>query len=168
MSRISISPWGMCVSAIIRSLPQRSHTIRRNHDGNARRGSIEGFRPRRQRVVAVAAPVTSRDRPGRHQESSALLGSQWCGQRLQAGDRPGAGPRLQGVGDARKPPPQLEHGRKFSALIEGGADRGSICLGNDEHLPSMGRRTTTGKWVTRRICRQLLLMMGSHDTMAAC
>jgi hypothetical protein len=39
VSRISISPWGMCVSAIIRSLPQRSHTMRRNHDGNARRGS---------------------------------------------------------------------------------------------------------------------------------
>jgi hypothetical protein len=32
-------PRGMCVSAIIRSLPQHSHSMRRNHDGNARSGA---------------------------------------------------------------------------------------------------------------------------------
>ena len=39
MSQIGISPWTKYVSEISRSLPQRSHTIRRNHDGNARNGS---------------------------------------------------------------------------------------------------------------------------------
>ena len=34
MSRISMSPWGMCVLEIIRSLPQRSHMMRRNRPGH--------------------------------------------------------------------------------------------------------------------------------------
>jgi hypothetical protein len=34
--RISMSPRALCVSEIIRSLPQRSHRMRRNQEGNAR------------------------------------------------------------------------------------------------------------------------------------
>jgi hypothetical protein len=45
MSRISMSLWGMCVSEIIRSLPQRSHTMRRNQLGKARSGSSRASAP---------------------------------------------------------------------------------------------------------------------------
>jgi hypothetical protein len=93
--------------------------------------------------VGSAGAIAARTRP--------RCRAQWYGQRLPAGDRPDAGPRLHGVGDARKPPPQLDHGRELPTLIEGGADRGGIRLGDDEHLPSMGTCTTTGKWVTRAV-----------------
>ena len=38
----------------------------------------------------------------------------------------------------------------FALLIEDGADRGGLGLGDDEHLNSMGRRTTAGKHDMRR------------------
>jgi hypothetical protein len=60
MSRISISPCAMCVSAIIRSLPQRSRTMRRNHDGNARRGSSSASAPVGSGSLS---PALQRDRP---------------------------------------------------------------------------------------------------------
>jgi len=68
--------------------------------------------------------------------------------RPPASDGPGACLRLCVVGDARKPPPQLGHGRQFAPLLEGGADRGGIGLGDDEHDQSIGR-TQLG-WQTRR------------------
>jgi hypothetical protein len=37
MSRISMSLCAMCISEIIRSLPQRSHIMRRNQEGSVRR-----------------------------------------------------------------------------------------------------------------------------------
>ena len=43
------------------------------------------------------------------------------------------------VGDAWEPASQLDHGRQLAALIESGADRGGIFLGDDEHLRHMGR-----------------------------
>jgi len=56
-----------------------------------------------------------------------------------AGDAPGARPRMGIVGDAREPASQLDHGRQLAVLIESGADRGGIFLGDDEHLGDMGR-----------------------------
>jgi hypothetical protein len=67
------------------------------------------------------------------------------GQRLPAGNGPSALSGLCDVGDAGKQPAQLDGGRQLAALFEGGADRGSLYLGYDEHLRSMGTRTTTGK-----------------------
>ena len=57
---------------------------RRNRDGNARR-LVEGFGAGRQRVVAVAASVAPRDRPGRHQAS--IIGA----ERPSLDHPPGAG-----------------------------------------------------------------------------
>ncbi len=42
------------------------------------------------------------------------------------------------VGDAREPASQLDHGRQLAVLIESGADRGGIFLGDHEHLGDMG------------------------------
>jgi hypothetical protein len=61
-----MSRWTMCVSEIIRSLPQRAHTMRRNQLGKAVAARPGPPRPMAA-VVAVAAPVPSRDRPGGHQ-----------------------------------------------------------------------------------------------------
>jgi hypothetical protein len=77
MSRIGMSPWGMCVSEIIRSLPQRSHTMRRNHDGKARSGSSKASAPDGSGSLPVAAPVPSRGWPGRHQASGGRLPVAW-------------------------------------------------------------------------------------------
>ena len=66
-------------------------------------------------------------------------------QRHPPGDAPGACPRLRVVSDPRKPPAQLNNSRQLSLLIEGGADRGSIGLGDDEHPQSMMVRTTADK-----------------------
>jgi hypothetical protein len=40
-------------------------------------------------------------------------------------------PRLRVVGDPREPPSQLDSGRQLSLLVEDGADRGSIGLGDN-------------------------------------
>jgi hypothetical protein len=47
---------------------------------------------------------------------------------------------LRCVGDAGEQPAQLDGGRQFTALPEDGADRSGICLTDDEHRWSMGRR----------------------------
>ena len=60
------------------------------------------------------------------------------GRRLPAGDGPDAGPRLGMVGDPREALPQLDHGRQFALLVQGGADRGGIGFGYHEHGRSMG------------------------------
>jgi hypothetical protein len=52
---------------------------------------------------------------------------------------------LRVVGDPWKPPAQLDSSRQLSLLIENGADRSSISLGDDEHPKSMAVRTTAGK-----------------------
>jgi hypothetical protein len=40
---------------------------------------------------------------------------------------------------------QLDGSRKFTALFKGGADRGSLRFGDDEHRQSMDMRTGAGK-----------------------
>ena len=67
------------------------------------------------------------------------------GQRLPAGDGPGALPRLRHVSDQRKQSAQLDGGRKLAFLLEGGADRGGFCLGDNEHAGRMGAHTDGGK-----------------------
>jgi hypothetical protein len=57
---------------------------------------------------------------------------------LPAGDDADALPGLPVVGDAGEPPAQLDRGRELAALLEHGADRSSIRLGDDEHRWSMG------------------------------
>jgi hypothetical protein len=42
------------------------------------------------------------------------------------------------VGDAGEMPTQLNRGGELPALVEGGADRHSLLLGDDEHRRSMG------------------------------
>jgi hypothetical protein len=64
--------------------------------------------------------------------------------RLPVRDGADALPRLPVVGDAGEPPPQLDHGGQFAALLKGGADRGGISLGDDEHRWSMGKHEPGG------------------------
>lgn len=58
------------------------------------------------------------------------------GCRLPAGDGAGACPRLRVV-DPWETLPQLDDGRQLALLMEGGADRGGIRFGHDEHRRSM-------------------------------
>jgi hypothetical protein len=44
-----------------------------------------------------------------------------------------------------EPPAQLDSGRRLSLLIEDGADRVGIGLGDDKHSQSMVVRTAAGK-----------------------
>jgi hypothetical protein len=46
---------------------------------------------------------------------------------------------------SREQPTQLDGGRQLALLIEDGADRGGIGLGDDEHPKSMAMHTTAGK-----------------------
>ena len=66
-------------------------------------------------------------------------------QRFPAGNGPGALPGFRHVGHAGEQPAQLDGSRQFTSLVEGGADRGGFCLGDDEHPRSMGTRTVTSK-----------------------
>jgi hypothetical protein len=66
-------------------------------------------------------------------------------QRRPPGDAPNACPRIRVVGDPWKPPAQLDSSRQLSLLIENGADRGSISLGDDEHPKSMRVSASAGK-----------------------
>jgi hypothetical protein len=54
-------------------------------------------------------------------------------QRRPPSDAPGARPCFRVVGDPWEPPAQLDSGRQLSLLIEDGADRVSIGLGDDKH-----------------------------------
>ena len=67
------------------------------------------------------------------------------GQRLPAGDGPGTGAGLRGVGDGGEQPAQLDRGRELAALLEGGADCGGFCLCDDHHAGRMGVRIEDGK-----------------------
>jgi hypothetical protein len=76
-------------------------------------------------------------------------------RRLPAGDGADALPRLGVVGDAREPPAQLDRSRELATLLKDGTDCGSICLGDDEHRWSMGRRVEADKrhalmWIITR------------------
>jgi hypothetical protein len=69
--------------------------------------------------------------------------SRW--NRRPTRDGPGAYARLHVVGDPWEPPTQLDRSRQLSLLIEDGADRSSISLGNDEHRLSMAMHAAAGK-----------------------
>jgi hypothetical protein len=77
------------------------------------------------------------------------------GQWLPAGDGPGALPGLHVVRDGGEQPAQFDCGRELATTIEGGTDCGGFCLGDNEHPPSMGTRTTTGKRPSRAATSQV-------------
>ena len=52
---------------------------------------------------------------------------------------------LSGVGHSGEQPAQLDRGRELAALLVDGADRGGLCLGDDEHPGRMGVRTEGDK-----------------------
>ena len=82
-------------------------------------------------------PRLSEARPQRHHSArhhSARRRGRW----LPAGDGPCAGPYLRMVGDPRETLPQLDDGRQFAVLVEGGANRSGIGFCHDEHGQSMG------------------------------
>jgi hypothetical protein len=87
--------------------------------------------------MSEALPIPARIPP--------LPRAQRHGQRLPAGDGPGTGAGLGGVGDGGEQPAQLDRGRELAALLEDGADRGGLCLGDDEHAGRMGARIEDGK-----------------------
>ena len=87
--------------------------------------------------MSEALPIPARIPP--------LPRAQRHGQRLPAGDGPGTGAGLRGVGDGGEQPAQLDRGRQLAALLESGTDRCGLCLGDDEHRRSMGTRIMTGK-----------------------
>ena len=87
--------------------------------------------------MSEALPIPARIPP--------LPRAQRHGQRLPAGDGPGTGAGLRGVGDGGEQPAQLDRGRQLAALLESGADRGGLCLGDDEHAGRMGVRIEDGK-----------------------
>ena len=53
------------------------------------------------------------------------------------------------VRDAWEPSAQLDSGREIPALVEGSANCGGICLGDDEHGQSMGGRVSISKLIPR-------------------
>jgi hypothetical protein len=67
------------------------------------------------------------------------------GQGLPAGNGPGTGAGLRGVGDARHQPAQLDRGRELAVLLVDGTDRGGLSLGDNEHAGRMGARIEGGK-----------------------
>jgi hypothetical protein len=90
--------------------------------------------PQSGRWAVPASPRASRRDP-----------AQRDGQGLPAGDGPGTGAGLRGVGDAGEQPAQLDRGRELAAFLVDGADRRGFSLGDDEHPASMGAPALTGK-----------------------
>ena len=87
--------------------------------------------------MSEALPIPARIPP--------LPRAQRHGQRLPAGNGPGTGAGLRGVGDGGEQPAQLDRGRELAALLVDGADRGGLSLGDDEHAGRMGVRIEDGK-----------------------
>ena len=48
---------------------------------------------------------------------------------------PSALPGLHGVGEQREQPAQFDRSRQLAALLEGGADGGSLSFGDGENMP---------------------------------
>jgi hypothetical protein len=59
-----------------------------------------------------------------------------------AGDGEGALPGFRHVGHTGEQTAQLDGGRQFASLVEGGTDCGGFCLGDNEHAGRMGTRST--------------------------
>jgi hypothetical protein len=74
-------------------------------------------------------------------------------RRYPPSDGSGALPRFRVVADTGKPPAQLDRSRQLTFLIEDGADRSSIGLGDDEHPQTMAIRTSSGKRSKSAMCR---------------
>jgi hypothetical protein len=66
-------------------------------------------------------------------------------QRRPPGDGTGLFSGLLIVGDPGVPSPQLDGGGELAFLLEHGADRGSICFGDDIHPPNMETQARAGK-----------------------
>ena len=92
-------------------------------------------------------PAAAAFRPGRQ--------ARWRGQRLPSGDGPGTGAGLSGVGHSGEQPAQLDRSRELAALLVDGADRGGLCLGDDEHAGRMGVRTEGDKGAVPRWVAEL-------------
>ena len=116
-------------------------TIRLNHEVLKIGGQLTAIPPHRAEISGHARDCGPRLPPLAGQPDQP--GFRW--QRLPGGDGPRALPSLRHVGHAREQAAQLDCGRQLAALIEGGSDGGGFCLGDDEHVRSMGRRTTAGK-----------------------
>ena len=99
--------------------------------------SFQGQQDPEKTGMSEALPIPARTPP--------LPRAQRHGQRLPAGDGPGTGAGLRGVGDGWEQPAQLDRGRELAALLVDGADRGGLSLGDDEHAGRMGVRTEGGK-----------------------
>jgi hypothetical protein len=95
---------------------------------------------------SVALPIPARIPP--------LPRAQRDGQWLPAGDGPGTRAGLGGVGDGGEQPAQLDRGRELAALLVDAADRGGLCLGDDEHAGRMGVRIEDGKLTKRSSARR--------------
>jgi hypothetical protein len=120
-----------------------------------RREAQDGYRQSRQARRGWERAGAERE-PGRvgagctrrrsvHPGAQSPGRSQWRGQGCPASNDPGAFPSLRIVGHAGEQSAQLDCGRQLAATIEGGADRGGVGFGDNEHLGSMGTRTVTGK-----------------------
>ena len=86
--------------------------------------------------------VRKRPRAGRNLLREAIVRSR---QRPPARNHPGT---IQGSGivdNARKQPAHLNGSGELAALIESGADRGGLVLGNAEHPRMMAVRPTASK-----------------------
>jgi hypothetical protein len=90
-------------------------------------------------VVSAAIKPVTWDRV------SSAVRARWHGQRLPAGNGPGTGTGLRGVGDGWEQPAQLDRGRELAALLVDGADRSGLSLSDDEHAGRMGTRTVGDK-----------------------
>ena len=67
------------------------------------------------------------------------------GQGLPARDGPGVLSGLRIVEHTREQTAQLDRGSELAALFEDGADRGGLCLSDNEHAGRMGRRAVDDK-----------------------
>jgi hypothetical protein len=92
--------------------------------------------------TARTLPVPARGLSGRDPPDRAWRHR----QRLPGGDGARTFPSLSVVGHARKQAAQLDGSGELATTIEGGADGGGICLGDDEHTGSMGASAVTGKY----------------------
>src|ERR1700712_3775540 len=80
-------------------------------------------------IPAIGTPTSANNYGFR---AALTLRLRW--QRLPASNSPDALPRLRVVGDAGKPPAQLDGGRQLALLFIDGTDRGGIRFGDHEHV----------------------------------
>ena len=99
----------------------------------------------RQRMAASGGGSAIRRRARRPCEDAAALPAAVGVVTASSRRCFGRKPRFRVVNDPRKPPAQLNSSRQLSLLIEGGADRGGIGFGDDEHPKALSVHITAGK-----------------------